>query len=219
MTLPIAPPAAPTVPVYPALGSPSFNQDAYTYATAMPAVSTAIGAIADAAYTNAQSAFESASSASNAEVTATAAAAASAAAAGATKWVSGTYAQGAVVWSPANGLLYRRKTAGSSSIDPSADNAGWWLIGAPLAAPILEISGNTTAQSGVHYLITAALTLTLPASPAVRDVVQITDLSGSFTAVINPNGQLIRGQSGSLTLNMRAARVALVYSGALKGWI
>ena len=219
MTNPVAPPAAPTVPVYPALGSPSFNQDAYTYATAMPAVSTAIGAIADAAYTNAQSAFESASSASSAEVTATAAAAASAAAAGATKWASGTYAQGVVVWSPANGLLYRRKTAGSSSTDPSADSTGWWLIGAPLAAPILEVSANTTAQSGVHYVLTAAVTLTLPASPAVRDVVQITDMSGSFAAVINPNGQLIRGQSGNLTLNMRAARVALVYSGASKGWI
>ncbi len=219
MTLPIAPPAAPTVPTYPALGSPSFNQDAYTYATAMPAVSTAIGAIADAAYTNAQSAFESASSASNAEVTATAAAAASAAAAGATKWVSGTYAQGVVVWSPVNGLLYRRKTAGSSSIDPSADNTGWWLIGAPLAAPILGINSSTTAQSGVHYVLTAAVTLTLPASPAVRDVVQITDLSGSYQAIVNPNGQLIRGQSGNLTLNMRVARVALVYSGASKGWI
>ena len=219
MTNPVAPPAAPTVPVYPALGSPSFNQEAYTFGSSMPGVSTALGDIATAAYTNAQSAFESASSASNAEVTATAAAAASAAAAGATKWASGTYAQGAVVWSPANGLLYRRKTAGSSSTDPSADSAGWWLIGAPLAAPILEASANTTAQSGVHYVLTAAVTLTLPASPAVRDVVQITDLSGSYQAIVNPNGQLIRGQSGNLTLNMRVARVALVYSGASKGWI
>ena len=56
-------------------------------------------------------------------------------------------------------------------------------------------------------------------APAVRDVVQITDLSGSYQAIVNPNGQLIRGQSGNLTLNMRAARVALVYSGASKGWI
>lgn len=219
MTNPVAPPAAPTVPVYPALGSPNFNAEAYAYGSSMPAVSAAIGNIATAAYTNAQSAFESASSASNAEVTATAAAAASAAAAGATKWASGTYAQGAVVWSPSNGLLYRRKTAGSSSTDPSADNAGWWLIGAPLAAPILEISGNTTAQSGVHYVLTAAVTLTLPASPAVRDVVQITDLSGSYQAIVNPNGQLIRGQSGNLTLNAPVARFSLIYSGASKGWI
>ena len=219
MTNPVAPPAAPTVPVYPALGSPSFNQEAYTFGSSMPAVSAAIGDIATAAYTNAQSAFESASSASNAEVTATAAAAASAAAAGATKWASGTYAQGAVVWSPANGLLYRRKTSGSSSTDPSADSAGWWLIGAPLAAPILEVSANTTAQSGVHYVLTAAVTLTLPASPAVRDVVQITDLSGSYQAIVNPNGQLIRGQSGNLTLNAPVARFSLIYSGASKGWI
>lgn len=219
MTNPVAPPAAPTVPVYPALGSPSFNQEAYTFGSSMPGVSMALGNIATAAYTNAQSAFESASSASQAETTASAAAAAASAAAGATKWASGTYAQGAVVWSPANGLLYRRKTAGSSSIDPSADNAGWWLIGAPLAAPILEISGNTTAQSGVHYLITAALTLTLPASPAVRDVVQITDLSASLAVIVNPSGQLIRGQSGNLVLNMPAVKFALIYAGAAKGWV
>lgn len=46
MTQAIAPPPTPTVPVYPALGSPSFNQDAYDYASAMPGVSNAIGALA-----------------------------------------------------------------------------------------------------------------------------------------------------------------------------
>ena len=43
MTNPVAPPAAPTVPVYPALGSPSFNQEAYTFGSSMPGVSTALG--------------------------------------------------------------------------------------------------------------------------------------------------------------------------------
>lgn len=81
------------------------------------------------------------------------------------------------------------------------------------------MSANTTAQSGVHYVLTAAVTLTLPASPAVRDVVQITDLSGSYQAIVNPNGQLIRGQSGNLTLNAPVARFSLIYSGASKGWI
>ena len=219
MTSPIYPPAAPTVPTYPALGSASFNQEAYAYGTAMPAVSTAMGSLANATYTNAVAASESAFAAQTSETTATSAAAAASATVGATKWVSGTYAQGAVVWSPANGMLYRRKTAGSSSTDPSSGNSGWWLIGAPFAAPILLIAGNTAAQTGTHYIFTASLTLTLPASPVVRDMVQITDLSASNTAVINPNGALIRGNSGNLVINIPNARFELVYSGATKGWV
>lgn len=43
------------------------------------------------------------------------------------KWVSGTtYANGAVVWSPINGLGYRRITAsGSGTTDPSADTTNY----------------------------------------------------------------------------------------------
>ena len=63
MTNPVAPPAAPTVPVYPALGSPSFNQEAYAYGSAMPGVSATLGAIGAAAHTNAVSAQESAAAA------------------------------------------------------------------------------------------------------------------------------------------------------------
>lgn len=44
-----------------------------------------------------------------------------------TKWVSGTtYAQGSVVWSPINGLGYRRITAsGSGTTDPSSDSTNY----------------------------------------------------------------------------------------------
>ena len=44
-----------------------------------------------------------------------------------TKWVSGTtYAEGAVVWSPINGLGYRRITAsGSGTTDPSSDSTNY----------------------------------------------------------------------------------------------
>lgn len=226
MTTPVAPPPAPTVPLYPALGSASFNQDAYAYATAMPAVSAALGSIGQAAYTNAVAAQERAdsaaaqsSAAAQASASAAMAAQAASAAAGATKWDAGSYGEGAVVWSPANGLLYRKKAAGPSSTDPSADAALWWLLGAALAAPLQLISTNTNAVPGTHYVLTAALTLTLPANPALRDVVQITDLSGSRAAVINPSGQLVRGASGSVVLNMGVARAALIFSGNDKGWI
>ncbi|MCG8990826.1 hypothetical protein MI467_28675, partial [Delftia acidovorans] len=41
-------PAAPFVPLYPALGSLNFNQEAYAYGTAMPGVTTRLREIAAA---------------------------------------------------------------------------------------------------------------------------------------------------------------------------
>ncbi len=60
MTSPVSPPSAPTVPPYPALGSPTFNADAYTFGSTMPAVVAGIDALAENAFTNATSANESA---------------------------------------------------------------------------------------------------------------------------------------------------------------
>lgn len=51
-------PAAPSVPIYPALGSANFNQEAYTYGTSMPAVSYRIWEIGKASETNATAANE-----------------------------------------------------------------------------------------------------------------------------------------------------------------
>lgn len=69
----VAPPPAPSVPTYPALGSPTFNTEAYTYGTSMPGVSTGIKALADNAYANAQSAFTDATNAASAQAAAVAA--------------------------------------------------------------------------------------------------------------------------------------------------
>ena len=143
-----------------------------------------------------------------------------AAAAGATKWIPGdAYTQGAVVWSPANYLNYRRKVAGAGATDPSLDAANWALMGAPLAAPMQDIAVNTLAVLGMHYLILAPLTLTLPSLPTVRDTVQFTNLTGATTSVIDPNGALIRGVAGPMALNSPLAARTLTYSGASKGWI
>ena len=172
-----------------------------------------------AGYGNAIVSRDSAVAALQAATTATQAAVAAAAASGATKWQAGNYAEGAVVWSPANGLMYRRRSAGNSGADPSADNAGWWLIGSPLAAPIVSISGNTSAQIGMHYIFTAALTLVLPAAPAVRDVVQFSDVTGGIGSVIEPSGALIRGVAGALLIDVPNAAASLTYSGAAKGWV
>lgn len=130
MTLPVSPPAAPTVPVYPALGSGTFNSEAFAFGSAMPAVSAGVKALADVAYTNALSASEDAAIAQ-------AQAAAAQAAVNVAMWVSGTnYAAGAVAWSPADRQSYRRNTPGGvSTVDPSADNAGWTRVSGGDALP------------------------------------------------------------------------------------
>ncbi len=225
----IPPTAAPTVPVYPALGSSNFNAQAYTYATAMPGVSGALGSLAANVAQNADIAFENAG---DAELAANAAAASeaqaavfattAAGAAGAEMWQGYpmAYTFGALVWSPANGMIYRcRSPMVSGGGDPSSNSADWWLIGAPLSAPIRQIAANTNAQSGMHYVITAALTLTLPASPALRDIVQITDLSMSMTVMVDPGSKKISGTTGQMKLNVPRVRVQLIYSGEEKGWI
>lgn len=58
MTSIVTPPATPSVPTYPALGSPTFNAEAYAYGSAMPGVSTGIGALAANAHNNAVAANE-----------------------------------------------------------------------------------------------------------------------------------------------------------------
>ncbi len=228
----IPPTTAPTVPVYPALGSSNFNAQAYTYATAMPGVSGALGSLAANVAQNADIAFENAG---DAELAANAAAASeaqtavlastAAQAVGAQRWrpIPKYYSGGDVVWSPVNGQTYRcsapeNALVGSFS-DPSEVPEDWWLIGAPLSAQILQVAANTNARPGMHYVITAALTLTLPASPALRDIVQITDLSMSMEVMVDPGEKKISGTTGQMKLNVPRVRVQLIYAGEEKGWI
>ena len=82
-----------------------------------------------------------------------------------------------------------------------------------------ENATNTTAATGIHYLIIAPLTLTLPASPTVRDTVRFTNLTELVNTVIDPNGALIRGVAGAMTLDSPTAAATLTYSGATKGWV
>lgn len=65
MTNPTTPPAAPTVPPYPQLGSPSFNSEAYAVGTGMPGVVDGIAALAANAFTNATAANERADAAAS----------------------------------------------------------------------------------------------------------------------------------------------------------
>jgi hypothetical protein len=81
------------------------------------------------------------------------------------------------------------------------------------------ISTSTTASKNNLYVLTADLTLTLPASPANGDSIKISNLSGVATCVLGRNGSLIMGVASDLTLDTPSASFELIYSGATKGWV
>jgi hypothetical protein len=81
------------------------------------------------------------------------------------------------------------------------------------------ISSNTAATSGTYYLITATLTLTLPASPSAGQYVAFSNISGTTTPVIARNSSNIMALAEDLTLNSAQARGTLVYTDATNGWV
>ena len=81
------------------------------------------------------------------------------------------------------------------------------------------ISTSTTASKNNLYVLTADLTVTLPASPANGDSIKISNLSGVATCILARNGSLIMGVAADLTLDTPSASFELVYSGATKGWV
>lgn len=107
----------------------NFNDRADAFLGALPAFATEVNAVASE--TNTASA--NAVAANQAVIAAT----------NITKWVSGTtYAEGAVVWSPINGLAYRRITAsGSGTTDPSLDSTNYKQVN---GTGDVSTSGNQT---------------------------------------------------------------------------
>jgi|GEM_PF-3890225 len=66
------------------------------------------------------------------------------------KWVSGTYAEGAVAWSPTDYFDYRCKNAGLRTIDPALDPTNWALRTKTGAG------GSDTTSSAVDITLTSA---------------------------------------------------------------
>ena len=81
------------------------------------------------------------------------------------------------------------------------------------------IGTNTNAAAGTLYVLTASLTLTLPASPTTGAQIAVSNLSGTTTAVIGRNGEKIMNLSEDMTVDVVGAGLTLVYSGASYGWV
>ncbi len=81
------------------------------------------------------------------------------------------------------------------------------------------VGTNTSAASGTNYVLTASLTLTLPASPTVGDWVGVSNLSGTTTCVVGRNGSNIQALAEDLTIDSINAAITLMYADATRGWV
>jgi hypothetical protein len=84
---------------------------------------------------------------------------------------------------------------------------------------VSAIGTTTNAESGTLYVLTADLTLTLPASPTVGNLVGVVNLSGTITPIVARNGEDIMNLAEDLTVDVIDANFTLTYSGATYGWV
>ena len=85
---------------------------------------------------------------------------------------------------------------------------------------VVQVIGtNTNAVAGKQYVLTASLTLTLPATPTAGQTVGISNLSGTTTAVVGRNGENIQGLAQDLTIDTLNAAITLMYADATRGWV
>ena len=81
------------------------------------------------------------------------------------------------------------------------------------------ISSDTTGVANTLYVLTADLTLTLPASPSAGNSIKISNRSSVATCILARNGSNIMGSASDLTLDNAVASFELVYTDATNGWV
>jgi len=86
------------------------------------------------------------------------------------------------------------------------------------------ITAAETAQSGANFFVDTnggAVTVTLPASPAVGDIVNFVDSRYTFDSnalTVGRNSSKIANATSDLVVNTEGAAFGLVFSGASVGW-
>lgn len=81
------------------------------------------------------------------------------------------------------------------------------------------IGTNTAAVAGRNYIMTASLTLTLPASPLAGSLVTAQNSSGTTTCVIARNSSNIMSLAEDMTVDILNSSITLMYADATRGWV
>lgn len=225
MTTPVAIPAAPAVPAYPPLGSPTFNADAYAVGTAMPGVVAGIKAIADAAYTNALSANEDAAAAASASVAASQAASVAASAAnfkGNWSDLTGALSMPACVRHSGRFWVLLANLANVTTAVPGI-SASWAALDVgTVPSQLLSTAGATVnAVVGVRYIVAANnVTLVAPASFLKGDFHGARWMSGATGGVWNFGATPLRGwAAATLEIDVERFGLDLYYEDTTRGLI
>jgi hypothetical protein len=109
----------------------------------------------------------------------------------------------------------------------STDGTNWYDIFtlAGLGEAWIEKSSAYTASAGDNIFVdtsSAAVTITLPASPSIGDQVKIIDSHGTAATnniTIGRNGESIQRSASDLTISTNGAGIALVYYDNSNGWL
>lgn len=87
------------------------------------------------------------------------------------------------------------------------------------------VGGTMYAVPGGNYFVDTSsgpVTVVLPASPTLGDVVGVVDLAGTFgvgnECIIDGNGEMVMSDPSSMVIDIQYARVKLAYSDAVHGW-
>ena len=115
-----------------------------------------------------------------------------------------------------NGTNGTNGADGADGVDGAngADGQSWTPV---------EVSSNISLAKDNRYFVdtSAARTLTLPASPALNDEIQILDASGTastYNITVARNGNKINGGTGNLIIDNNGGWYTLLYTGSTYGW-
>lgn len=119
-----------------------------------------------------------------------------------------------------DGTNYASTAAGTSGqvLISGGASAPTWSSSPSLRENVQVVGTNTNAVAATVYVITANMTLTLPASPTAGDWVGFSNRSGVATPTIARNGSNIMSLAENMTLDTTQARGVLVYADATRGW-
>jgi hypothetical protein len=112
---------------------------------------------------------------------------------------------------------------GANSVDTYTQAETNALLAANTSVAPLSISANTNLVAKKRYFVTSAsaLTLTLPASPALNDEIQILDASGNsstYNITVARNANKINGGNNNLIIDTNGGWYTLLYTGSTYGW-
>ena len=137
-----------------------------------------------------------------------------------------TVAGGVPAWAslPAPGTGTVTSVSGTGTVSGltltgTVTSSGSLTLGGSLKQNVSVVGTNTTAVSSYTYVMTADMTLTLPASPSAGDWVNVVNVSGVTTPIIGRNSSNIMSSASDLTFDVNNAGITLIYADATRGWV